>query len=116
MSNDAAIKQLEENIKTGRKFVELGQSLERLRSNRDFKKLILEGYFEQEAIRLVHLKADPSMQTQERQASIVSQMDAIGSLSSYFNLVLHKAAMAEKGIAQDEQTIEELSAEELTNG
>ena len=105
------IQQIEANIKQSQKIVDLGESLERLRSNRDFKKVILEGYFEQEAIRLVHLKADPNMQTQERQQSILLQMDAIGSLNQYFNTLYMRATMANKAIVSDEQMRDELLAE-----
>lgn len=110
------IQAIEANIKEARRIVDLGESLERLRSNRDFKKVIVEGYFEQEAIRLVHLKADPSMQSAESQKSIVSQMDAIGSLHQYFNTVYQKASLARKAIAADEETRDEILAEEANNG
>ena len=44
--SEEVIQQLETNIQQDKKLVELGASLERLRSNRDFKKVILEGYFD----------------------------------------------------------------------
>lgn len=107
---------IEENIKQARKFVEAGEALERLKSNRDFKKVVLEGYFEKEAIRLVHLKSDQSFQSPEMQASILAQIDAIGAVSQYFSTVLHKASIARKAIASDEETREEILEEELNNG
>ena len=106
-----ALKEIESNIKESKKLVELGAALERLRNNPDFKEVIIQGYFEQEAIRLVHLKADKNMQTPERQASIVAQMDAIGALSEYFAVVSHRAMLASKAIESDEQTRDELLAE-----
>ena len=75
--------------------------------------MILNGYFEREAIRLVHLKADPNMQSPDMQRSIVASMDAIGSLNQYFNTVRFKAELADKSVTADQQTIEELAAEEL---
>lgn len=113
MSNAEQVTELEQNIKEARKIVDLSDSLLRLGSNRDFKKIILEGYFEREAVRLVHLKADPAMQTPDKQASIVAQIDAIGALSTYFRTLDFNARQARKAIAADEQTIEELAAEEL---
>lgn len=107
---------LELNIKQAKKIVELADSLERLSNNRDFKKIIQEGYFEQEAIRLVHLKADVNFQTPERQASIIQQIDAIGALNKYFETVFYRANQARKAIEADEETRDELFAEELTNG
>ena len=107
------IQQIELNIAEAKKIVDLGQALNRLENNRDFKKLILEGFFSHEAVRLVHLKADPNFQTPERQQSINTQMDAIGSLAQYFNTVNRNAALAAKSIDADEQTRDELLVEEL---
>jgi hypothetical protein len=112
------IQAIEANIREAKKFVEQGEALERLRTNRDFKKVISEGYFEREAIRLVHLKADPNMQSPEMQKSIVAQMDAIGSLDQYFKAVFQQANMARKAISSGEEMIDELrdeDSEELTN-
>lgn len=106
------IQEIDKNIKEAKKFVDLGNALERLKLNRDFQKVIQQGYFEQEAIRLVHLKADPTFQTPERQQSIITQMDAIGSLSEYFVTVAQKASIAARSIEDGEQVREELLAEE----
>lgn len=103
MSNTDTVQAIEKAIQHSKELVELGKVLERLRSNRDFKKLIIEGYLEKECIRLVLLKADQNMQTVERQASIVKQMDAIGSVDQYFQTVFVKASMAEKSLELDEQ-------------
>jgi hypothetical protein len=115
MSNDA-IQAIERNIKKAREVLEFSSALERLRGSRDFKKVVLEGYFEQEAIRLVHLKADQNMQKPETQQSIVNQIDAIGQLSQFFSTALQKAAMASRQIEADQETIEEIAGEELNNG
>lgn len=111
MSNEDTIKAIEANIKEAKKFVAVADALERLESNRDFKLLIGDGYFTREAVRLVHLKADPSMQKDENQKSIVSQMDAIGSLSQFFVAVRQQANLARKAIEADEQTIEDINGE-----
>ena len=112
MNSTKEVQELENNIKYNTVVLELGYSLERLRNNKDFQKVILKGYFEQEAIRLVMLKADANMQTPVLQESIVKQMDAIGVLSSYFQTVRHLATMAGRSIESDGATIEEMLAEE----
>ena len=112
MDNTQVIQDIELNIKQAKVLVDTGNALERLRNNRDFKEIINKGYFEQEAIRLVHLKGDPSMQTAEYQDSIIKQMDAIGALNQYFNTVFHRASLAEKAIASDEEARDELLAED----
>lgn len=106
------IRQIEQSIASAKQLVALQESLQRLYSNRDFKKVILEGFFEKEAIRLVHLKADPNMQTVERQNNILTQMDSIGALNQYFQTINQLASMATNSIASDEQTLAELLGEE----
>lgn len=102
---------IEQNIKQSQKTVELGDAYARLLSNRDFKKIVLEGYFEQEAIRLVHLKSDPNMQSAESQKSIATQMDSIGNFKQFLAFVKFKAEMAGKAIEADEFARDELLAE-----
>lgn len=114
MSTDT-INAIERNMKKAREVLEFSAALERLRGNRDFKKVVLEGYFEQEAIRLVHLKSDQNMQSPTIQQSIVNQIDAIGQLSQFFSTAVQKASMASRQIESDQDTIEELAAEGLTN-
>lgn len=102
---------LDKSIKQAQKAIDLGDALERLKSNRDFKKIVSEGFFEQEAIRLVHLKSSPSMQSAESQKSIEQQMFSIGSLDQYFRMITVQAEMARKSIKFDEQVREELIEE-----
>jgi hypothetical protein len=105
------LQQLERNIKHAQKTVDLGESLERLRNNRDFKKVIAEGYFEQEAIRLVHLMSDSNMQTPESQQSIHNQMIAVGGFRDYLETLATRAGMARRAVEADESTRDEILAE-----
>lgn len=107
------LQQIESNLKRNAVLTELGNALARLKGNRDFKKVILEGLFEDEAIRLVHLKADPNMQGIDSQKAILTQMDAIGALRQYLETLAQLAGMAQKSIEADEQTRDELLAEGL---
>lgn len=109
------IKAIEQNIEQAKKVIDFAQSLERLMGNRDFKRIVLEGYFQQEAIRLVHLKSDPNMQKAEAQESITNQMIAIGSLNQYFGVIFQQANMARKSLESDEEARDEMLAEDLTN-
>ena len=111
LNNNVA--QLEMNISRSKELIAMGEALVRLMANRDFKQVIDVGYFEQEAIRLVHLKADPNMQSAESQRNILMQMDAIGSLNQYLQLVDFRATMAHKAIAADEEARDEILAEGL---
>ena len=110
MINDN-VRQIEENIKEAKEIVEVDKALARLVENRDFRKVIKEGYLEKEAIRLVHLRGDPAFQTPDRQAGVLSQIDAIGQLLGYFRAIKHNASVALKAIESDEAVLDELRAE-----
>ena len=116
MSNSTVLQDIEANIKNSKELIDLGASVERLKSHRDFKKVIIDGYFKDEAVRLVHLKADPNMQTPDRQASIIRDMDAIGAFASYLNITLVMADRAAQAIEADTLTIAELLEGEEDNG
>lgn len=106
------VQAIEKNIQEAKAILEVGKALERLKTNRDFREVVLKGYFEREAIRLVHLKADPLFQTPEKQQSILRDIDAIGALSGYFNSVRILADIAEKAVEAGEAERDELAREE----
>lgn len=105
------VRQLEASIKENEQAVDLDKALERLESNRDFKAVIVDGYLEKEAVRLVHLKANPQMQSAERQASVIAQIDAIGGLVQYFQTVSQQASMAQRAIESARAEIDALNEE-----
>lgn len=113
MSKQEQIDSIERDVKNAKEVKAMGNALERLRTNRDFRTVIQSGYFAQEAVRLVHLRGDPAFQTPERQADILKQIDAISALGQYFLTINHAAGLADKSIEEGEATLDELRAEEL---
>jgi len=111
----SVIDSIDKSIKVAKVTVEFGSAVARLADNRDFKTVMINGYFRDEAVRLVHLKADPSMQSAESQRSILSQMDSIGAMSLFLAIAVKMGGMAGQQVAADEATREEILAEELTN-
>lgn len=110
MTSLNTLQAIDKQIDQAKELVEFGKAMERLRSNREFKKVIIEGYLSDEAVRLVHLKADPGMQRLESQAAIIKQMDAIGSFASYMNTVMQQASLAEKAVETAEADKEDYLA------
>lgn len=108
MTNENQIAQLDRSIAESNRLIELSKVLERLESNRDFKKIVQEMYLKDEAVRLVHLKADPNMQYADKQAKIVRDIDAIGSFAMFLSDIHIRARMAHKTVADDEDTRSEL--------
>lgn len=77
------LQQIEITEQEAKNKVDLAKSLDRLLSNRDFKKIVTEGYFREEAIRLVMAKSNPHCQQDEVQKAITKDIDAIGSFRHY---------------------------------
>lgn len=110
-TNEQMIAQLEQQIKDAQGSLELGRALASLRHNPDFKKLMIEGYLKNEAVRLVQLKADPSMVSAIDQAAIVRDIDSIGAMGQYFRTVEMMGIRAESSIAGAEAAITEIQQE-----
>jgi hypothetical protein len=102
---------IEISIEHAKKDVTMLRAMERLTSNRDFKKIMLEGYFEKEASRLVLLRSAPSLQSEEDQAAILKAIDAIGEVRQYFSRIMQLGHQMEKQIADLEETREEILQE-----
>ena len=111
MNNLNTLQAIDKQIEQAKELVELGKAMERLRSNREFKKVIIDGYLTTEAVRLVHLKADPGMQKPESQASIIKQMDAIGTFCEYMHVISQQASIAQKAVETGEADKEDFLAE-----
>lgn len=111
-SQNRQIAQIEQSIEEAKGDIANGEALVRLFANRDFKKVVLDGYFREEAIRLVHLLADPNMQDAEKQTAILGEMKAIGTFRGHLQLIEQKAAMARKSLAYSEEALNELTQEQ----
>lgn len=107
----SAIDSIELSMQEHKKHVELGKALQRLMKNQDFQKILMKGYLEQEAIRLVQRKAEYRCQNAVDQADIVKRIDAIGLLKIYFDTLMYNHDEALKGIEMDSQTLEEILLE-----
>lgn len=106
------LQQVEREIEEAKASIDLGKAMERLTLNRDFKAVIVNGLLNQEAIRLVHLKAAPNQQSPEAQQSIARRMDAIGTLNQYLQELGQKVQIAEKSLADAEALRDEYLSED----
>lgn len=113
MSNviDQQIEEIEISIEQSKKLIDMMESMKKLTDNPDFKKVIIDGYFKDEASRLVLLKADDTMQDDKDQMQIMNQINAIGYVRKYFSTIYQLGHMAERSVEADKQTREELLAE-----
>ncbi len=104
--SESVVRDIERAIEKDKSKLDAGKALERLHRNPDFKKLIVEGYMTAEAVRLVHAKADPACQTPDKQASVIRDIDSIGSFSGYLRTVEQLARTAASAIQANEQELE----------
>lgn len=113
MSLELQLAQVNRDIAEGKRLTELSDVLKRLESNRDFKRIVTELYFKDEAVRLVHLKSDVAMQNEKNQANILRDIDAIGSFAGFLQNIHVQAGRARMSLKDDEETRDELNAQLL---
>jgi hypothetical protein len=83
----------------------------RLHSNRDFRKLIMEGFCLHDAARYVQESADP-MLTVEQRADALNMAQASGHLRRYMSLCIQMGAVAERELPEIEETLAAIRSEE----
>jgi len=97
MSELEAINQL---IKKEKAIVGLSDSLKKLKTNRDFKKVFLDHYGKEYAAGLVRGKADTTLQTVSGQNYVDDQINAISHLFQFMDKALIDGEMAEERLIQ----------------
>jgi hypothetical protein len=112
MNASETIETIDVSIAQAQKQVNKMNSIFNLSKNRDFIEVIEKGYFEEEASRLVLLKADPNLQKPEDQASIIRSIDAIGHFRQFLGTTISIGRMMEKSLSDDVQTKHELMSED----
>jgi CHAT domain-containing protein len=90
---------------------ERGRMAERLASNREFKKLILEEFLVQETARMIHLSTDPRLSVQDR-ADALQMAQASGQLKRFLQMTMQMGETALNTIPDLEEALEDARAEE----
>lgn len=106
------VQEIQITIEQARKCVARGEAIDALNKNRAFKTVILDGYFDEEAKRLVGLLAHPGMQSDKDQLEIQNQMKAIAYLQRFLFVEKMHAQNAAAALPQHEATLDEVLAEE----
>ena len=114
-SNDETIHKLEMDISDAKYLVKMMEDLKTLTNNSAFKAIIREGYFKENAVRLVNLRADPNMQSEKDQAATLREIDAIGIFRQYLSTINQMGTTALRSLESDERTLEECLAEDLAS-
>lgn len=102
------INSLDNDIKKYRQQVSLGEALERLELNPDFRMLIEMGYLNSHALALVYSRSGDMKPDNE----IARKIDAVATFKQYLDEVKENRATATKSLREAEQTREEFYDED----
>jgi DNA-binding GntR family transcriptional regulator len=100
------IEEVEVSIEEVKKLVERKNAAKKLASNREFRKLILEGYFVDEAARLAGLSADPLHE--KHRGEIILGIQGISLLRQYLQTIIRMGDIAEAELKEHQETLDEL--------
>jgi len=116
MSNETQqnIRAVEVSIEEAQGAAETLAALLRLRDNADFKTVIEDGYFRDEAARVVGLRSEPNILMQDAVAlqMVENQITSIGGLRQYFIKIQQIGNLAAQSLAEDQATHAELLTED----
>lgn len=104
------IEQIELSIEQAKGLIERARLARQLAKNPAFKKLVLEGYFVDEAARLAHLVSDPAL-SQEHRQFVFNDINGVGALKRYFSVIIRMGDQAERDLAEAELELEEIRNE-----
>ena len=105
------IQELEVTIEELKKALARGEALKRLMSNADFKTIIDDDYFVQEASRLTSLLGSPNPSLSDKQEFILHDLHGIAALRRYFDTILSIQGAAQDQIDSHNETLDELRSE-----
>jgi hypothetical protein len=109
------IEQIELSVEHAKEMVERKKLALQLADNPAFKKLILDGYFRDEAARLAHLLSDPALPAEHREF-VRNDINGPGALKRFMSTIVRMGDMAEREIADAELELDELRREEESEG
>lgn len=110
---DNILEQIEESNKRSQVQVDLLDSLVALQKNKDFNKVINEGYLLHEAANKVRCLASPALQGEQEQKEIMNALQGIGHLAQYFSAIYNMGNAAAKSIKDADEYREQLLSGEI---
>ena len=111
MNRNEQIQHVEISLEEAKRIAEFSEAIARLEKNADFRKVILDGYFTEEARRLTFLTADTTLDDKLANATLYG-IRAIGELRSFLLARKAQGEVARKEIADFNETLDELRHED----
>jgi hypothetical protein len=104
------IQEIELSMDHAKELVERKNAVLKLSNNREFKKIVLDGYFKDEAARLAGLSADVTVKA--NRDDIFLAIQGISTLRQYFQMIVRMGEVAESELAEYQETLDEARANE----
>lgn len=116
MNDEINLEQVEQEIQisidAARGAVTRKDKLVKLSQTDEFKEIFEDGYFRDEAARLVSLLSDPEFSAEDKQNELLNDMIGISSTRQYL-MNVHRLGMSlERQIAASENELEEIRTEQ----
>lgn len=108
--SEVTIEQLEAQREFNQKIAERGEAHDRLMKNRDFRKIIMDGFCGTDAARYVQESANPALDDRQR-ADALGIAQASGHLRRYLQVDRILIDQASEKVTQIDQAIAEMRAE-----
>jgi hypothetical protein len=107
MSEVNVLEQLERHVEKLKYAVEMRDMAVRLADNRDFRKLILDGFCVSEAARYVQESGDPAL-TPNQRADALNLAQASGHLKRFIAITIQLGNQAAEDVRSTEEQIDEV--------
>lgn len=107
----AEMKDIELSIELAKKKIDKAIILEKLYENDDFQQLIVKDFMEEYAVRMVKLRAHPTMQGDKEQRIINEKIQCIGTLNQFFQSIFAEGSQAEQAMENATTAQEEVERE-----
>lgn len=104
------IQEVELSIEQAKGLIARKDQALKLTDNKDFKALVLQGYFVDEAARLALLSSDPMLDAEQR-ADVMQGILALGYFKRYMSGIIQFGRMAEGDLKAHTETLSELHSE-----
>lgn len=105
------VEQLENQIDQAKEVMKYRDMALRLNNNRDFKKLILEGFCRDECARYAQMSADPALSKEDRE-NAMHMAQAAGHIRRFLSVTCQMGKQAENQLADIEAELDVARAEE----
>ena len=105
------LEQVEIQIEVAHSIRSLRDSCVKLMKNKNFKDVIENAYFKEEAARLVMAKS--SNLNDDQMKNIDNMICGVGALANYLEMVMRRGSEMDAAVGEHEQTREEILAEEI---